>query len=496
MIATDDTSTNPTTEWEDRQWEVTVTIPTQITGPLIIEFHGLTHQLATGTIVPGTYTYTFTFRQFSGTIANIPNLNDDTYGTDPSNLRLRTASYSEVHYAHFGSGSVHPTADHYVVGGRVNDMDQLELDIKGLGQNAVTIDGVGGGSDFTPVSFTDNAPRTLTLDFTGTTRASDVNGIGITSTENLDNLLGATFEIDDGLNTPTTHTVTATADQGSNIWTISFQPNYNGVGLDGTTTPIPLTFTRGVSFIALGGAYGNSTLATDIPTTLATKDYVDAVASGGDPFVSQQIGSAPFNFAYTLDQYNAVTGRNLQPINANPIEFQFTLTPTLMRDQMDFSTNGGITNALNSYLDTDTSSQYYDANLTTQERADIVTALDNSDTDGGGALIEMIINTGTDQEQTVPFFVFRRQSDSVWFWRHGGIPEQVTLPTVTLRINHFAEPIQTFNDVDRLPFAIIAQEVDGVTMTELEIEALISDAIARGEVRGIGVVVPSSPTPL
>ena len=109
-----------------------------------------------------------------------------------------------------------------------------------------------------------------------------------------------------------------------------------------------------------------ATVATDVDDVLATKGYVDTVAAGGTSFTSETIATGPFNFAYTLEQYNEVFGTSLERINGTIIEFTNTLRPRLALGATQFSATDhvSITSALDTYLEENTGDTYYSADLT------------------------------------------------------------------------------------------------------------------------------------
>ena len=278
---------------------------------------------------------------------------------------------------------------------------------------------------------------------------------------------------------------------------------------------------------------------------------VGSVAGGPIPFNSQTFTSRPFNFAYTLDQYNEVFNEQLGPINnevnadgdtvAVPVT-RTGVTLTLSQGETSFnaSDNPDITTALNDYLndagrigisqeeqiaiingadrvqtrtvgpgvagDREVIITFgsglgggADGFLSTQTAAVTVTrggadvpatvALDPSASSatvtlndgtnflendvvevtllgtGYGALVEM-----TTPEGSVTFYVRQAATSANWEWLQGGIPQNVSA-TVDLTINYYDRIIPTFNDVNRLPFAIL----DSADETN------INNAIANGE---------------
>ena len=602
------------TEWQDREWSVTVTHPEQITGgdlPLVLEYHGFTHSLTTGTVEPGTATYTFTFRDFAGTIDNIEGFaaGTPTYGTEPDNLRVRTANYSEVHFAHFEGGSLHPTADHYVIGGRATDFT-LGLDIKGLGQNAVTIPGVPEvtGAEGTtanevvdqgiPVfSIGDPTPRDI-LHLESPTQLGDFRGAFFTFVDSqTDPLNPATTEhylisafppgvgVESFLFAPE---IPAAASLAAGNLTITYKPEitfdqlvnigegsdirfFDQTRLSSGIISVQVVDGLAEQIIQPGGiAVVNPTTqyynisrerqliqrgrpVNEFPADGISTAVWSRVGDGStsQSFVPVTFTSSPFNFAYTLDQYNTVFNEDVLPINNEVNSEGVTVAVPVTRTGVDLilaegdtSLNAGenpeIVTALNDYLNdasrigisqeeqiaiinggdrvqtrtvsgTPASAVFtypsglgngVNGFLSTQEGAvtvtrggtevpatvtldpsggdsntpgiAVVTLVDGSNFQDSDEIEVTLLGTGfgalvefTTTEGSVTFYVRQAATSGNWEWLQGGIPQDVPPTSVDLTINYFDRLIPTFNDVNRVPFAL--------TGTETEITNAISD---------------------
>ena len=453
QLHNDVTSNAPLTFREfvaDTNYEITYTLADDVTGPITLDLRGTSTADITFDQTPPITQGTHTIR-FSVSTDGVRNLvtnhgGDPTYTDDVNGLRLNTGDGS-INAHHVSTSGNTPTANNYVISGTLDANNNLVLTRNNGNVPNIDLSALAD-SDFTPVSFVDNPaldPNPETLAVRDSQVRDGANSIVLTTEANIDRLVGSTFTLTDAEDT-TRHVVIRVNDAVQNTGTpITFAPDYAGTGIDFSSDSI--AFQSPTPTLTAEKIYTGTTLSTDQGNRVVTKDYVDTiiadVAGGGTPFTSETIVTAPFNFAYTLEQYNEVFGTTLAPLNLNAVETA-TITPVL--DGSDFVGNGAINTALNEYENTSSTV------LTASERTAITAAVEpNADGDIiGGALVTFRISDGTE----VPLFVQKNATTAAWEWVHGDLPQATTINAVA-SVSYFDTIIPTFNDVNRLPFALV-----------------------------------------